>query len=161
MIQRSQLIEIRLEAEDLMYDYVQCIDDGQLEQWPDFFVDDCDYRVIPRENADAGLPAAIISCEGKGMLRDRIVALREANGFPQHHTRHVVSNTRVLRIEDNIIHTQSNYVVLQTRIDGETFIFNAGRYVDEIVRTENQLRYRKKHCIFDTNRITSLMVTPI
>ena len=145
---KLQAIEVRLEVEDLLHEYVQCIDDDDLESWAELFIDDCEYRVIPRENADAGLPAAIIACEGKGMLLDRVIAHREANVYPAHYTRHLVSNTRVLSIENDVIHAQSNYAVLQTRSDGETFIYNAGRYVDEIVRVGEDLRYRKKLCIF-------------
>ena len=48
----------RQEVEDLIHAYVQCIDDDRLEEWPDFFADDCLYKVIPRENADLGLPVA-------------------------------------------------------------------------------------------------------
>ena len=152
---------LRLEVEELLYAYVHCIDEGELDRWPNFFVADCDYRIISRENVDAGLPAAVIYCDGKGMLQDRIVALKKANVFPQHYTRHIVSNTRVLAEGNGIIHAQSNYVVLQTRTDGQTYIYNAGKYVDEIVRQDDKLLYKKKHCVFDTHRIETLMVTPI
>ncbi len=36
-----------------------------------------------------------------------------------------------------------------------------GRYLDDIVRVEDRLLYRKKLCIFDTHRIATLMMTPI
>ena len=154
-------LQLRLEVEELLYAYVQCIDDGELERWPGFFVDDCDYRIISRENVDAGFTAAVIYCDGNGMLHDRVVALRKANVFPEHYTRHIVSNTRVTAEDAGVIHAQSNYVVLQTRTDGETYIYNAGKYVDEVVRRDERLLYKKKHCVFDTHRIETLMVTPI
>ena len=34
--------------------YGLCLDDGRLEEWPEFFVDDCLYQVIARENVDNG-----------------------------------------------------------------------------------------------------------
>ena len=34
--------------------YAHCIDDDQLEQWPDYFTEVCEYRIIPRENVDLG-----------------------------------------------------------------------------------------------------------
>ena len=95
------------------------------------------------------------------MLHDRVIALRKANVYPEHYTRHVVSNTRVIAEAAGVIHAQSNYVVLQTRTDGETYIYNAGKYVDEVVRQDERLLYKKKHCVFDTHRIETLMVTPI
>lgn len=63
--------------------------------------------------------------------------------------------------DKGIIRAQSNYAVLQTRTDGETYIYNAGRYLDEIVRVANRLLFKKKLCIFDTHRIATLMVAPI
>lgn len=153
--------QLRYEVEELLHAYVQCIDDDDLESWPDFFTDKCDYKVIPRENVDQNLPVSVIFCDSKGMLRDRIVALRNANIYAAHFYRHLVSNTRILSEEDGVITAQSNYLVLQTLLDGETKIYNAGKYVDQIVREEGRLKFKQKHCVFDTYRIQTLMVTPI
>ena len=148
-------------VEDLLFDYVAAIDDGRLEEWPDFFVDDCEYKIIPRENTDLGLPAAIIYCDSKGMLRDRVVALRKANIYPVHYCRHLISNTRIISESEGIIHAESSYGVFHTRNDGETTIYNVGKYVDRIVHNEGKLKYLSKHCIFDTHLINTLLVTPI
>ncbi len=152
---------LRYEVEELIHAYVQCIDDNELESWPDFFTAACVYKVIPRENADLGLPVAVMFCDSKGMLRDRIVALRKANIYAPHFYRHLVSNVRVLGEENGVIRAQTNYVVFQTLLDGETRIYNAGKYLDQIVRVDGQLRFKEKLCVFDTNRIQTLMVTPI
>lgn len=153
--------QLRYEVEELIHAYVQCIDDNDLEAWPDFFTEKCDYKVIPRENADQNLPVSVMFCDSKGMLRDRIVALRNANVFAPHFYRHLVSNVRVLGEEGGVISVQSNYLVMQTLLDGETKIYNAGKYVDKIVREGDTLKFQQKHCIFDTYRIQTLMVTPI
>ncbi len=153
--------QLRYEVEELIHAYVQCIDDDDLEAWPDFFTEKCDYKVIPRENADQNLPVSVMFCDSKGMLRDRIVALRNANVFAPHFYRHLVSNIRVLGETDGVISVQSNYLVMQTLLDGETKIYNAGKYVDQIVREGDSLKFQQKHCVFDTYRIQTLMVTPI
>ena len=153
--------QLRYEVEELIHAYVQCIDDDDLEAWPDFFTEKCDYKVIPRENADQNLPVSVMFCDSKGMLRDRIVALRNANVFAPHFYRHLVSNIRVLGEADGVISVQSNYLVMQTLLDGETKIYNAGKYVDQIVRDGDSLKFQQKHCVFDTYRIQTLMVTPI
>lgn len=152
---------LRYQVEELLYAYVQTIDDDRLEEWPDFFVEDCEYAIIPRENTDQGLPASVIYCDSQGMLHDRVVALRKANIYPEHYSRHIISNMRVTADNDGVIHAEGNYLVLQTRMDGETKIYNAGKYIDEIVRVDGQLKYRKKTCVFDTHRIQTLLVTPI
>ena len=153
--------QLRLEIEALNAAYAHCIDDDRLEQWPEFFADPCEYQIIPRENADAGLPAAIIYCDSRGMLIDRVVALRKANIYPRHYSRHLLGGTLITGVNADVIASQTSYVVLQTRVDGETRVYNAGKYVDEMVRIDGALRLRRRLCIFDTHRIETLMVTPI
>jgi salicylate 5-hydroxylase small subunit len=63
--------------EDLhsFYDaYFETLDDGPLEQWPDYFTDDCLYQIIPRENYEAGYKLCTMQADSKGMLVDRVYA---------------------------------------------------------------------------------------
>ncbi|HAC33828.1 MAG TPA: anthranilate 1,2-dioxygenase [Gammaproteobacteria bacterium] len=153
--------ETLLAVQNLQNDYVACIDDDDLERWPEFFTEQCLYKVIPRENADAGLPVAVMFCDSRGMLRDRIVALRNANIYAPHFYRHLVSNTRIVDESSDEIRAQTNYAVFQTLLDGETRVYNVGRYDDVVVRDGDQLKFKEKICVFDTYRIQTLMVTPI
>ena len=141
--------------------YAHCIDDDRLEQWPEYFTEDCEYRIIPRENVDLGLPAAIVFCDNRGMLIDRVVALRKANIYPAHYSRHVLGFPVLLEGEGAAIRSQTSYVLLQTRMDGETRVFSAGKYVDWMVRANGLLRLKQRSVVFDTHRIDTLLVTPI
>jgi anthranilate 1,2-dioxygenase small subunit len=146
---------------DLQAAHAELIDDDRLEEWPDLFVEDCIYKVISRENADRGLEVATMFCTSRAMLADRVVSLRQANVFPVHHYRHILSTPRIHSIEDEVIEAQTNYVVLQTRNDGSTQIFNAGKYLDRIRLRGDRFQFVSKIAIFDTNRIDTLMVKPI
>ena len=55
------------------------LDAADLDRWPEFFTEQCFYEIIPRENYDRGLPLAIMRCESKGMLKDRVVAIRDTH----------------------------------------------------------------------------------
>ena len=61
-IERHLALRLRIEA--LMADYVHCIDDDRLEDWPGFFVEHGRYRVTTRENHELGLPVNLIYCDG-------------------------------------------------------------------------------------------------
>jgi anthranilate 1,2-dioxygenase small subunit len=154
-------VELQYQVSKLLSDYVECIDDDRLEDWPDLFVEDCLYQVIARENADRGLPTSAMYCDSRGMLRDRVVALRHANIYAKHYYRHVLSNINVKGVQDGEVVVQSNYVVLQTLVEGDTKVFNAGKYLDRIVSTPDGLRFRRKVVVFDTYRIPNLLVTPL
>lgn len=147
--------------DDLNAAYGLCLDDERLEQWPEFFVEECLYQIIARENVDNGLPAAVMYCDSKGMLIDRVVALRKANVFPEHFNRHLTGRSVITGREGNIVSAESSYVVFQTRNDGETHIYNAGKYVDQFDFTDAEVRLRSRTCVYDTLRIPTLLATPI
>jgi anthranilate 1,2-dioxygenase small subunit len=156
--------DLRREVEDLVARHAELIDEDRLEEWPELFTEDCVYKIIARENVDRDLPIAAIFCDSRKMLVDRVVSLRQANIYPTHHYRHILSTTRMDAPEagSGLIKARTNYVVFQTRNNGETSIYNAGRYLDEIVRDEDGvLRFKSKLAVFDTNRIDTLMVRPI
>ena len=74
----NETIVLRLEVQEMLDRYIDTIDNDRLEEWPELFTDDCLYEIVPKENEDAGLPAPVIRCENKRMLRDRITALRSS-----------------------------------------------------------------------------------
>lgn len=153
--------ELQFQVERLLTNYAACIDDDRLEEWPNFFTPKCLYKIISRENADRNLPIAAMYCDSLGMLQDRVIALRHANIYAAHFYRHLVSCVRVTSVESAAVRVQSNYLVLQTLTNGDTHIYNAGKYLDKIVFSDAGLLFEEKYAVFDTYRVANLMVTPI
>ncbi len=60
---------------DLYDDYYATLDDVRLEEWPDFFTEECLYQVIPRENHELGRNLCTMQAESRGMLQDRVTGL--------------------------------------------------------------------------------------
>jgi anthranilate 1,2-dioxygenase small subunit len=153
--------EVKEAIQEMNDQYVHCIDDDRLEEWPDFFTDDCTYQIISRENFERNLPSAIIYCKSKGMVKDRVSAHRNANIFEQHFYRHIVSSICIVGENNGIYDVQSNYVVFQTKLEGNTEVYNAGKYLDKIVFENNEPKLKERLVVFDTLNIPSLLVTPI
>ena len=65
------------ELTQLYADYASAVSSGQWELWPEFFTEECSYRLQPRENYERGFPLATLSFESKGMLKDRVYGIRE------------------------------------------------------------------------------------
>lgn len=120
-------------------DYAHCIDDDLLEAWPDFFTADGRYRVITRENHELGLPVSLIYCDGKGMLSDRISAMRTANVFEPHTYCHIVGVARISERDGTEHRVRANFSVTRTMSDGEMSVFACGRYFDRVVEDGDQL----------------------
>jgi len=159
-------MDLRFEVEELYYAYVECLDEGKLEQWPEFFTADCVYKIIPRDNFERGLPLAVMLCESKGMLEDRVEALRRTSVYAPRALRHLLSNIRIKSVEPSpfapaLVRVQANYAVLQTLNDDETRVFNAGKYVDQVALDGETLKFKEKLCVFDSVLVPGSLIYPI
>lgn len=148
-------------ARDLLDDYVELIDSDRLEDWLDLFAEDCVYRVTARENEDQGLPASVLLCRNKNMLRDRITSLRNANKYNLHYDRHLVSNIRVKKSLDGMAWVEANYAVIQTDMEGRSRIFSVGRYRDCLRRENDRILLVEKVVVMDTFAVPTLLATPL
>src|ERR1700676_2467051 len=134
----------RLELEQLYTDYAHCLDADELERWPDFFTEDCFYRITSAENYQAGLPLGLIYATSRNMLKDRVSALREANIYEPQRYRHLISGIRIERDDKGALETTANFLVVRTMQDGAMMLFAAGRYVDRIVPGADGWRFAEK-----------------
>ncbi len=155
------LRDVTFEAQNLIHAYAQTLDDGNYEQWPEFFTDAAIYQVVARDNFERNLPLATMFCDGKGMMKDRVAAIRGACVYAPNYLRHLVSGTKVLGRIDEAYQVQSSYAVLTTPYNEETKVFNTGRYLDEVVFVNGSAKFRKKVVVYDTLQIPSLLVIPL
>lgn len=153
--------DVRRQIDDLLADYAHAIDDDRLEEWPDFFTDDCSYRMINRENHEKGRLVGIMDCSSKGMLQDRILALREANVFEPHGYRHMLSGTRITGQQGGVYNVESSFMVVRIMQEGDMAVFCTGKYIDEIDLGGDRPLFRKRLVVCDSNRIDTLIVIPI
>ena len=146
----------------LYADYASAVDSGDWDLWPGFFVDDCVYRLVPRENHERGLPLATLAFESKGMLRDRVYGIRETLFHDPYYQRHVVGAPVVRRVaDDGTIESEANYAVFRTKLDGPSTVFNVGRYLDAVVPTPNGLRFRQRLVVYDSEMIPNSIIYPL
>lgn len=155
--------ELRFEIEDLYAEYAACIDEGRFAEWPEFFLEECTYKIVPRENFDRGLPLCTVWAESKGMLQDRVVGITQTMMYAPHYWRHIVSRLRIREASAESIRVEANYAIFRTTPDEPSEVFQVGRYLDEIVRdkADGRLKFREKLCVFDTVLIPNSLIYPI
>ncbi|VCU70925.1 Salicylate 5-hydroxylase, small oxygenase component [Pigmentiphaga humi] len=141
--------------------YSACLDQNEFERWPDFFLDDCHYRIQARENHDQGLPLCILWLEGRGMLRDRVYGIRETLYHDPYYQRHVISTPLITASNDDEIVAETNYQVIRTKRDQPSELFNAGRYLDRLQRTPGGLKLKSRTCVFDSEWILNSIIYPL
>ena len=146
---------------ELYSDYASAVDSGDWDLWPGFFTDACVYRLVPRENHERGFPLATLSFESKGMLRDRVYGIRETLFHDPYYQRHVVGAPVVRKVVDGRIHSEANYAVFRTKLSELSTVYNVGRYVDEVVKTPDGLRFASRLCIYDSEMIPNSIIYPV
>jgi anthranilate 1,2-dioxygenase small subunit len=151
----------RLEIEELYAAYAHCLDSDRLDEWPEFFTEDCTYRVTSAENYEGGLPLGIIYATSKNMLVDRVMALRRANIYEPQRYRHLVSGLLITKNADDALDATANFLVVRTMQDGAMTLFAAGRYLDRIVRRDAGWKFAGKDVILDSRQIDTLLAIPL
>ena len=146
----------------LYADYASAVDSGNWDLWPEFFTEECSYRLQPRENHERGFPLATLSFESKGMLKDRVYGIRETLFHDPYYQRHVVGAPVVRKVDgEGRIHSEANYAVFRTKLDGPSTVFNVGRYIDTVVPTPEGLKFASRLCVFDSEMIPNSIIYPI
>ncbi|MBO0848879.1 MAG: aromatic-ring-hydroxylating dioxygenase subunit beta [Pseudonocardia sp.] len=139
-------------------EYARCIDSDELERWPDFFADPCFYTVTTADNYRDGLAAGLIWADTKGMLIDRVSALREANIYERHSYRHILGQPLASTDEAR---TETSFLVVRIMRDGASDVFASGRYLDHWVLGNGTPKLRERVVVCDSKRIDTLLALPL
>lgn len=146
----------RLNAE-----YARAIDDDRLEDWPGFFSDSCLYTITSADNHRHGMPAGLMYADSKGMLRDRVAALREANIYERQTYRHLIGLPAVLGEGPGGVRVETPFLVVRIMRDGRMDLFATGRYLDTLLEEAGALRFRERIVVCDSSRIDTLLAIPL
>jgi len=141
--------------------YARAIDDDRLEQWPALFTDPCLYKITSADNYRRGLPAGRVYADSRGMLEDRVAALREANIYERQAYRHVVGLPSLDAGTDGAVHAETPFLVVRVMRDGTMDLFATGRYVDTMVDEGGTLRFRERLVVCDSSRVDTLLAIPL
>jgi anthranilate 1,2-dioxygenase small subunit len=145
----------------LMAEYAMALDEDRLEDWVELFEEQCDYRVVTRENVEQNLPNVLMWCDNKNMLRDRIESYRHVNEYNPHYDRHVIGPLRLLSEKNGVATFEAAYSLFQTDLEGNSRLYSVGRYRVEAVRNGESARIKMMLVVADTGTVPSLLATPI
>ena len=154
-------IEERLAVLDLFAEYAATIDEFRLNDWLSLFTQSCSYRIIPRENFDRGLPLALVLCETRDMLHDRVLALQQANEYDIHTDRHLISGIRFRGRQDQTLQVEADFSVFRCDSEGQASLYAVGRYIDRIEMTDSGARFKDKTVVLDNFCVPHAISTPL
>ncbi len=145
----------------LYADYASAVDSGNWDLWPEFFTDDCIYRLQPRENHERGFPLATLSFTSRGMLKDRVYGIKETLFHDPYYQRHIVGTPIIRVTEPDRFNCEANYAVFRTKLSETSTVFNVGRYLDVVVRTPAGFKFAVRECIYDSEMIPNAIIYPV
>lgn len=147
-----------LRSMELNAAYAAAIDADRLEVWPDFFTEDCLYKITSADNHKQGYAAGIVYADSRAMLRDRVTALRTANIYERQSYRHVVG-LPVMGADGMTAETP--FLVARIMRDGKTDLFATGVYLDRLCEVDGQLRFAERIVVCDSGHFDTLLAIPL
>ena len=167
--------DVRGAVDELYADYVEALDEGPIEAWPQLFTEDGEYLLIAKENHDRGLPIGLMRCESRGMLTDRVRSITQLSLHAPRVLRHVIGPLRVRPAAATAGDdpappaghsgpswtVTASYVVFQTLLDADTHVLSSGRYLDLVVADGDRLRLRRKVTVYDNPLVPNSIVFPL
>jgi salicylate 5-hydroxylase small subunit len=145
---------------DFYDDYYNVLDDLRLDEWPGFFTEDCLYRVIPRENYEAGYTLSTIYAESRGMLVDRVMGLTRTQMYAPRYYRRFPGPLQIVSRDGELVRVRHNLLVVQTLIDKKTDIVLAAVCHDLLVPGDQRPLLRQRVVVFDSEMLPNSLIYP-
>ena len=141
--------------------YARAIDNEKFEDWPRLFADPCLYKVTTAENVARGLESGIMYADSRGMLQDRVSALRKANIYERQRYRHIVGLPVVLGEAGGVADVETPFLIVRVMRDGAMDVFATGCYSDKVVAdATGALRFAERIVVCDGGRFDTLVAIP-
>ena len=89
------------------------------------------------------------------------MCLRHANKYNPHFDRHILSASRINDVTDGVATVETNFLDVQTNKTGESRLFCAGCYEDQILVHGDTAKFTERIAVLDTFSVPTLLATPV
>ena len=153
--------ELRGQLADLYAAYDDALGEGDYERWPEFFTEACFYQITARENHDMGLPLGLMQAESRGMLADRVAAIRKTTLIAPRLMRRLVGSIVLRAVEPGGMRLTASFAVFQTMLNEPSQVFLCGRFYDRVVEEGGALLFAERICVADSTLVPTSLIFPI
>ena len=160
-VSQLQRLLLQQEIDQLNAEYAAALDEKRFEDWPEFFLEDGQYKLQARENFDRGLPLALMAMESRGMMKDRVYGVTQTIFHGPYYMRHVIGAARVMAANGDTVNAETGYAVFRTKPGGISEVYNVGRYIDVLVRVDGQLKFRSRLAVYDSEMVLNSLIYPV
>lgn len=142
----------RTQAEDLLFEEADLLDQWRLQEWLALYTADASYLVPSTDLPPGADPAKSLFyiADDRARMHERVVRLMKKSAHseqPRSRTRHLVSNVRVAASQDDETPVSAAFVTFRTKhAVTDTYM---GRLLYRLRRVDGQWRIREKRCELD------------
>jgi p-cumate 2,3-dioxygenase subunit beta len=109
----------RAQVEDFLYHEAALLDDWKLDAWQELLTEDAAYYVPPNDHLDGDHRTTLfLVADDRERIRQRIIRIKDPNchaEFPKSRTRRMISNVRILDVENDQVTVAANFVCYRFR----------------------------------------------
>jgi p-cumate 2,3-dioxygenase subunit beta len=109
----------RAQVEDFLYHEAALLDDWKLDAWQELLTEDAAYYVPPNDHLDGDHRTTLfLVADDRERIRQRIIRIKDPNchaEFPKSRTRRMISNVRILDVENDHVTVAANFVCYRFR----------------------------------------------
>lgn len=147
----------------LLRQYVEVVDNADLNGWTDFFASDSSYVVTTRENHDRNLPLAFVYDDSKDRIKDRVVYVEEvwAGHYNDYRQRHIISDYSIAWLDDEAHLSVSFAIFIAEPTRSGSQLLVTGEYADIVVFEGGVAKFRHKKVIIDSDVLPRYFVYPL
>jgi len=148
-------------VDNINSDYGFAVDQHNWQDWLDLFSNDALYHIQSRENFDRKLPLSLLRLDSKNMMKDRIYGITDTIFHQPYYTRHIIGRAKITQFNDCQCECVSNYVVIRTKHQQTSEIFNAGYYLDTMKLLDGEIKIKSRICVYDTEMVPNSLIYPV
>jgi 3-phenylpropionate/cinnamic acid dioxygenase small subunit len=146
---RLTTLLLKQEAIEYIRHLARLLDEFQIGKFVDEFLDEGHYRLIPRDNYEAGHPVCLID-DSKKRLRYRQRVIEKHWHYEKFQERRILSPV-TLEIEDGSkADVLTNFAIFLTDVRGRSQLHLCGTFEDELQRTEGRWRIKTRKAVLDS-----------
>jgi p-cumate 2,3-dioxygenase beta subunit len=155
----QKTVVTRAQVEDFLYHEAALLDDWKLDEWETLLTDDAGYYVPPNDKLDADHRSTLFTiADDRERIRQRVIRINDPNchaEYPKSRTRRMISNVRIVGMEDDLVTVTANFVCYRFR-RSERIREYVGGYRFILKVAGDSFRIKERRVFIDAHELGSL-----
>lgn len=148
------------DVDTLQAQYISALDSKDWRAWLNCFSPQGRYFLKAADDVQGGRPLSLMHDDCFARLQDRITYITKVWAYEPYQTRHFFQRMQYQPFED-CVQARFHFTVYQSDVNGQANLLAVGVYEDEIVLTDEGVKFSEKKAIIDNWLLPRYLVYPL